>query len=94
MPKLNDLQTKRVNINLPIKLIERVQEYSRDMGLPYTQGYTILLNQALQQQDNLKVMNNFNDAVKIVSKMNEEERNKLSDIVSNDNIDIPSFLNK
>ena len=94
MPKLNDLQTKRVNINLPIKLIERVQEYSRDMGLHYTQGYKILLNQALQQQDNLKVMNNFNDAVKIVSKMNEEERNKLSDIVSNDNIDIPSFLNK
>ena len=93
MPKLNDLQTKRVNINLPIKLVERVQEYSKDMGLPYTQGYTILLNQALQQQDNLRVMNNFNDAVKIVSQMNEEERNKLSDIVNND-VEFPSFLKK
>lgn len=93
MPKLNDLQVKRVNINLPIKLIERVQEYSRNMGIPYTQGYTILLNQALQQQDNLKLINNFNDAVKIVSKMNEEERNKLSDIV-NSNEELPSFLNR
>lgn len=94
MPKLNDLQTKRVNINLPVKLIERVQTYSREMGLPYTQGYTILLNQALQQQDNLKVMTNFNDAVKIVSQMNEEERNKLSDIVNNDSIEVPDFLKR
>lgn len=93
MPKLNDLQVKRVNINLPIKLIERVQEYSRNMGIPYTQGYTILLNQALQQQDNLKTLTNFTDAVKLVSNMNEEERNKLSDIV-NSNEELPSFLNR
>lgn len=94
MPKLNDLQIKRVNVNLPINLIERVQEYSRNMGIPYTQGYTILLNQALQQQDNIKTIANFTDAIKLVSKMNEEDRSKLSDIVNSNEIDFPSFLNK
>ena len=94
MPKLNDLQTKRVNINLPIKLIERVQEYSRNIGIPYTQGYTILLNQALTQLDNVKTMTNFTDAVKMVAQMSEEDRNKLSDIVNNNDIDFPSFLNR
>lgn len=94
MPKLNDLQIKRVNVNLPINLIERVQEYSKNMGIPYTQGYTILLNQALQQQDNIKTIANFTDAIKLVSKMNEEDRSKLSDIVNSNEIDFPSFLNK
>ena len=94
MPKLNDLQIKRVNVNLPINLIERVQEYSKNMGIPYTQGYTILLNQALQQQDNIKSIANFTDAIKLVSKMNEEDRSKLSDIVNSNEIDFPSFLNK
>lgn len=94
MPKLNDLQTKRVNINLPIKLVERVQEYSRNVGLPYTQGYTILLNQALTQLDNVKTMTNFTDAVKMVAQMNEEDRKKLSDIVNNNDVEFPSFLNR
>ena len=94
MPKLNDLQIKRVNVNLPINIIERVQEYSKNMGIPYTQGYTILLNQALQQQDNIKTIANFTDAIKLVSKMNEEDRSKLSDIVNSNEIDFPSFLNK
>lgn len=81
MPKYNNLNVKRVNINLPIQLINKVQEYSSNLGIPYTQGYTILLQQALQVQDNLKVMNDFNQAVKIVSQMNEEERKKISDRV-------------
>lgn len=81
MPKYNNLNVKRVNINLPIQLIDRVQEYSSSLGIPYTQGYTILLQQALQQQDNLKVMNDFNESVKIVSKLSEEDRKKLSYMV-------------
>ena len=56
--------------------------------------YTILLNQALQQQDNIKTIANFTDAIKLVSKMNEEDRSKLSDIVNSNEIDFPSFLNK
>ena len=71
-----------------------MQEYSKNMGIPYTQGYTILLNQALQQQDNIKTIANFTDAIKLVSKMNEEDRSKLSDIVNSNEIDFPSFLNK
>lgn len=93
MPKYNDLSVKRVNINLPIKLIERVQDYSKELGIPYTQGYTILLNQAFQQLDNMTSLKNFNEAVKLVSSMSEEQRLQLSDTVKNDEINFPSFLN-
>ena len=45
--KTLDFQTTRVNYNLPTKLVERVKEYSKDMGVPMTYGVVLLLNQGL-----------------------------------------------
>lgn len=55
MPKIN-VNVSRVNMNLPTKIVEDVKEYAEELGLPVTQAYTMLLNQALEQKDLLKNM--------------------------------------
>ena len=47
---------KRVNMNLPITLIERVKEYAERLGLNTTSAYIVLLNQALNQDASLNYM--------------------------------------
>ena len=37
----------RVNYRLPSKLVERVKQYSNDLGVPMTQGVVLLLTKAL-----------------------------------------------
>lgn len=39
----------RVNLNLPKKLTERVDNYAKEMGLNKTSAYIVLINQALTQ---------------------------------------------
>lgn len=46
----------RVNMNLPTKIVLQVKEYAKELGLPITQAYTVLLNQSLEQKDMLKNM--------------------------------------
>lgn len=46
----------RVNLNLPKKLTERVENYAKEMGLNKTSGYIVLLNQALTQNEMQKNM--------------------------------------
>lgn len=46
----------RVNLNLPKKLTERVENYAKEMGLNKTSAYIVLLNQALTQIEMQKNM--------------------------------------
>ena len=54
----------RVNYRLPSKLVERVKQYSNDLGVPMTQGVVLLLTKALDndyilyQLQSLKAKNN------------------------------------
>ena len=41
----------RVNLNLPKQLVEKVDNYAKEMGLNKTSSYIVLLNQALTQND-------------------------------------------
>lgn len=50
------IEFTRVNMNLPTDLVERVKEYSENMGINTTSGYIVLLNQALDQK---QTMNNL-----------------------------------
>lgn len=43
----------RVNYRLPSKLVERVKQYSIDLGIPMTQGVVLLLTKAL---DNVNIL--------------------------------------
>ena len=70
---------KRVNMNLPITLIERVKEYAERLGLNTTSAYIVLLNQALNQDASLNYMPQvaamYNE---IKSLMTEENIKKFS----------------
>lgn len=44
----------RVNMFLPSKLVERVKQYSTDLGVPMTQGVVLLLTKALDNEDILE----------------------------------------
>ena len=55
MPKLeNELKLTRVNVNFPTPLVERVKEYSLNLGVPTTQGYVLLLTKALDNENILE----------------------------------------
>lgn len=56
MPQIEKRDITRVNMNLPTKIVVQVKEYADELGLPITQAYTMLLNQALEQKDMLKNM--------------------------------------
>lgn len=52
-------ELKRININLPIDLIQRVCDYANSKGLNVTSAYIVLLNTALDQNEtinNLPIM--------------------------------------
>lgn len=44
----------RVNYRLPSKLVERVKQYSTDLGIPMTQGVVLLLTKALDNENILE----------------------------------------
>lgn len=71
-------ETIRVNMNLPIKLVERVKDFSDNFGIPATQGYILLLNSGLKQEtmgSQLEMMNNIiENAKKIDPKLDEVEQ--------------------
>lgn len=63
------VELKRVNMNLPLSLVNRIEEYAYNMGLNITSAYIILLNQALDNKDmfkNLPILLNAINDVKIL----------------------------
>lgn len=45
-----DIEFKRVNLNLPVHIIEKVKTYANELGINSTSAYIVLLNQALDQR--------------------------------------------
>lgn len=50
MAILEKRELTRVNMNLPTEIVNSVKVFANDLGLPITQAYTVLLNQALEQK--------------------------------------------
>lgn len=68
-----EFETTRVNYNLPSKLVERVKQYSRDMGVPITYGVVLLLNKGLE---NASILNEIPKLNKFIE---EYKSGKFSD---------------
>ena len=66
-------KTVRVNINLPIKLVNSVKEYADDYGIPYTQAYVILLQTAIEQKDTLKKLPSILDGINSLKELSDKE---------------------
>lgn len=49
-----DYELTRVNYRLPSKLVERLKQYSNDLGVPMTQGVVLLLTKALDNENILE----------------------------------------
>lgn len=49
-----DYELTRVNYYLPSKLVERVKQYSNNLGVPMTQGVVLLLTKALDNENILE----------------------------------------
>ena len=64
-----NMKTVRVNLNLPEKLSERVNNYAKEMGLNKTSGYIVLLNQALTQIDMQKSVPELVNSTKDLEKI-------------------------
>lgn len=68
-------ETIRVNVNLPIKLVERVKEFSDNFGIPATQGYILLINSGLKTEtmgSQLEMVNNIIENAKKLDKNTDE----------------------
>ena len=65
MAMTSNAKLERVNINLPVKLVNRVKHYARVNGLPTTQAYVILLNNALKEKNMPTLLNALNDIISI-----------------------------
>lgn len=73
----NKIELKRVNINLPVDLVQRVIDYGESMGLKATPAYIVLLNQALDQKDTMNNLPALLDLFKSeIAKNNDNSENK------------------
>ncbi len=71
------IELKRVNVNLPANLVQRVEDYALSLGVNTTNAYIILLNQALDYKDtlnNLPVLLDLISEYKTSTLENEKER--------------------
>lgn len=49
MTTKNKVELKRVNMNLPVELVQKVVSYGERNGLTTTSAYIVILNQGLNQ---------------------------------------------
>lgn len=73
----SNTEIKRVNINLPVHIIDGVKDYADTLGINTTSAYIVLLNQALQQKDLMNKLPIFMSVLDEVKKLqvNNNENN-------------------
>lgn len=78
----NNMRTKyetvRVNYNLPIKLVERVRQFSEKFGVPATQGVIILLNSGLRVENSQEQLLLANELANKVQELKNEDLDLIS----------------
>lgn len=82
--KKNKVDLKRVNMNLPSSLVQRVTDYGIENGLNTTSAYIVLLNQALDQKETIKLLptllalqNRFSKTLEQIESLSDEELKEL-----------------
>ena len=74
MAMVSNAKLERVNMNLPVKLVNRVKNYASANGLPNTQAYVILLNNALKENTMLENMPTLLNALNDIISLNKTEK--------------------
>lgn len=73
MTKNNKIELRRVSINLPSNLVDRVKEYGDSLGINTTSAYIVLLNQALDQKDTMNYLPLLPQLLTMVDKVKESD---------------------
>lgn len=71
--KTSNVELKRIAFNLPVTLIERVQEYANDLGINVTSAVIVLINQALEQKETMSKLPLLMSMFDALQTMNTEE---------------------
>lgn len=74
MANVSNVKLQQVSINLPVKLVNRVKNYARANGLPFTQAYIILLNNALKEQTMLDALPSLMNSLTYLKSMVKESK--------------------
>ena len=73
-----DYELTRVNYRLPSKLVERLKQYSTDLGVPMTQGVVLLLTKALDNENILEQLPMLLELYKEFKSKELENADKIS----------------
>lgn len=76
----SNIEFKRVNINVPASIVEKVRNYADSLGINTTSAYIVLLNQALEQKD---MMNNLPLMFSMINDIKSMENTKQLDNTDN-----------
>jgi len=68
----SNIEFKRVNINMPLTLHERIKEYADNLGINITSASIVLLNQALDHKDTIEYL----PMIKMLYEESKKENNK------------------
>lgn len=85
MAEKRKIELKRVNMNLPANLVNRIEDYAYDKGYNVTSAYIALLNDALDKSDSLKAMpliEQFKDAIQLMTNEDVDNVNNVGNSLS------------
>lgn len=68
-------EVKRVNMNIPVETLQRVDEYAEKMTISRTAAVLVLLNLALDSQ---KAMNDMSELLRLVQEENSKQIDSLN----------------
>ena len=69
-------ELKRISLNVPIATLDRLDVYSKALGINRTSAILMLINTALMQNDMLTTMQKF---IYVAENISDEEKSKLND---------------
>lgn len=79
--KSSSVELKRIAFNLPVNLVERVQEYANNLGINVTSAVIVLLNQALEQNETMSKLPLLTQMYNIMQEINSKE--SMNSIITN-----------
>lgn len=85
MAKDKKIELKRVNMNLPLHIIQKVEDYANNMGLNVTSAYIVLLSQALEQKQTMNSLPELLNMVGSIQQLVNVNPNLLSSNYTLDN---------
>lgn len=53
---VGDVEFKRVSVNLPVSIYEKIKDYGIGLGLNFTSSLIVILNQALEQRESMSAL--------------------------------------